>query len=129
MRVKFTSWFATVAAAVMTPLALLVERSWTLAPPGPRAVIGIVGLAVMSTTVGYLLYFTLLARAGAVNVSLVTLLVPPSALLLGALFLHERLAPRDLFGLVCIALGLAVIDGRPFRWLWRRVQSPSTTTA
>jgi drug/metabolite transporter (DMT)-like permease len=114
-----------VAAMVMLPVALIVDRPWTLPPPSPRVVAGIVGLAVLSTLVGYLLYFTLLARAGAVNVSLVTLLVPPSALLLGTFGLHERIAPRDLLGLACIALGLAAIDGRPLRRLWRGAESRS----
>lgn len=116
-----------VAAVVMVPVAVIADRPWTLPPPSPRVIGAIAGLAVLSTLVGYLLYFTLLSRAGAVNVSLVTLLVPPSALLLGALFLHERLAPRDLLGLVCIALGLAAIDGRLFRWLRRRM-SPRPST-
>jgi drug/metabolite transporter (DMT)-like permease len=47
---------------------------------------------------------------------LVTLLIPPSALLLGALFLAESVEPRDLAGLAFIAGGLAAIDGRPLRW-------------
>ncbi len=119
----------TVAAVVIAPLALLVERSWTLAPPSSRAIAGILGLAILSTTVGYLLYFTLLARAGSVNVSLVTLLVPPSALLLGAVVLQERIEPRDLLGLAFIALGLATIDGRPGRWLLRRLQSHASATS
>jgi drug/metabolite transporter (DMT)-like permease len=42
----------------------------------------------------------------------VTLLVPPTAILLGALFLGETLAPQDFLGLLLIALGLAAIDGR-----------------
>ena len=112
----------TVAALVMLPVAFVVDRPWTLPPPSPRVVGAILGLATLSTVVGYLLYFTLLGRAGAINVSLVTLLVPPSALLLGTLVLHERIAPRDLAGLACIVLGLAAIDGRPLRWLWHRVQ-------
>ena len=41
-----------------------------------------------------------------------TLLVPPVAILLGALFLGETLAPQDFVGLGLIALGLAAIDGR-----------------
>lgn len=106
-----------VAAVAMLPIALMADRPWTLPSPTPGVVVGIAGLALLSTTVGYLLYFTLLRRAGAVNVSLVTLIVPPSALLLGALFLGEQIEPRDLLGLLCITLGLVVIDGRAQRWL------------
>lgn len=106
-----------VAAVAMAPIAFLVDRPWTLPAPTPGVVVGIAGLGLLSTMVGYLLYFTVLRRAGAVNVSLVTLIVPPSALLLGALVLGEHVSPRDLLGLLCITLGLVVIDGRVLRWL------------
>ncbi len=102
----------TASAVVMAPLALLADRPWTLAMPSGRVLWAIAALALISTAAGYLLYFAVLARAGATNVSLVTLLIPPSALLLGALFLAEQFAPRDLAGLICIAAGLAAIDGR-----------------
>jgi drug/metabolite transporter (DMT)-like permease len=59
-----------------------------------------------------LLYFSLIARAGATNASLVTLIVPVSAILLGALFLGERLELFEVAGMVLIAIGLLVIDGR-----------------
>src|SRR5215218_2899141 len=49
----------------------------------------LIALALLSTAAGYIVYFALLARAGATNVLLVTLLIPPSALLLGAFFLGE----------------------------------------
>jgi drug/metabolite transporter (DMT)-like permease len=58
------------------------------------------------------LYFRLIDSAGATNALLVTLLVPPVAILLGALLLGEALAPQDFAGLALIALGLAAIDGR-----------------
>jgi drug/metabolite transporter (DMT)-like permease len=90
--------------------------------PGPRVVWALVALALLSTAAGYIVYFAVLARAGATNVLLVTLLIPPSALLLGALFLAESVEPRDLAGLAFIAGGLAAIDGRPLRWLRGWVQ-------
>jgi drug/metabolite transporter (DMT)-like permease len=110
----------TTSAIVMAPLALLVDRPWTLPPPSALALGAIAALAVLSTALAYLLYFRILSRAGATNVTLVTLLIPPSALLLGALFLRERIAPRELVGLLCIAAGLAAIDGRVWRWLHPR---------
>jgi len=82
----------------------------------------LIALALLSTSAGYIVYFALLARAGATNVLLVTLLIPPSALLLGTLFLAESVETRDLAGLAFIATGLAAIDGRLLRWLRRRVQ-------
>jgi drug/metabolite transporter (DMT)-like permease len=107
----------TASAIVMAPIALILARPWDLSPPSPRVIAAIIALALLSTAIGYLLYFEILARAGATNVVLVTLLIPPSAILLGALFLAEPLAPRDLLGLACIATGLAAIDGRVLRKL------------
>ena len=110
----------TVAAIIMLPLALVVDRPWTLPPPSPQVIGAILGLGLFSTTIGYLLFFTILRRAGSVNVSFVTLLVPPSALLLGGLFLDEATTSLELVGLAFIALGLLVIDGRVWRAVVRR---------
>ena len=109
-----------VAAIIMLPLALVVDRPWSLPPPSPQVIGAILGLGILSTTIGYLLYFTILRRAGSVNVSLVTLLVPPSALLLGGLFLEEATTSLELVGLGLIALGLLVIDGRAWRLAFRQ---------
>jgi drug/metabolite transporter (DMT)-like permease len=72
----------------------------------------IAALALLCTALGYVLYFRLIATSGATNALLVTLLVPPVAIVLGATFLNETLAPQDFIGLGLIALGLAAIDGR-----------------
>jgi drug/metabolite transporter (DMT)-like permease len=61
--------------------------------------------------------FRLLASAGAVNMLLVTLLLPATAILLGVTFLGEMLAPRHIGGMGLIALGLAAMDGRPARYV------------
>jgi drug/metabolite transporter (DMT)-like permease len=103
------------AAIVLTPLALLVDQPWTLPAPSMEAVGSIIGLALLCTTLGYFLFFRILSTAGATNVSLVTLLIPVTAILLGAMFLGEVLAPRHWAGMGLIAIGLAAIDGR----LWR----------
>jgi drug/metabolite transporter (DMT)-like permease len=115
------------SALVMTPVALIADRPWSLDFPSPRVAWALIALALLSTAAGYIVYFALLARAGATNVLLVTLLIPPSALLLGALFLSESVEPHDLGGLACIAAGLAAIDGRLLRWLrWRVVSRESS---
>ena len=72
----------------------------------------IVALALFCTALGYVLYFRLIETAGATNALLVTLLVPPTAILLGGLFFGERLTSGQFAGLAIIALGLALIDGR-----------------
>jgi drug/metabolite transporter (DMT)-like permease len=101
----------------MLPLAAIFDRPWTLPTPSGAAIAATLGLAAISTAAAYLIYFRVLARAGATNLLLVTFLIPVSAILLGALFLGETLEPRHFAGMVAIALGLAAIDGRPQRTL------------
>jgi drug/metabolite transporter (DMT)-like permease len=102
----------TAGALMMLPLAMLVDRPWEAALPPLGAWGAIIALALLCTAFGYVLYFRLIDRAGATNALLVTLLVPPVAIVLGALLLNETLAPQDFAGLGLIALGLAAIDGR-----------------
>jgi drug/metabolite transporter (DMT)-like permease len=97
---------------MMLPLSMIVDRPWTHALPPAGAWAAIAALALFCTALGYVLYFRLIDRAGATNAMLVSLLVPPVAILLGGLFLGERLAPQDFAGLALIAFGLAAIDGR-----------------
>ncbi len=89
----------TAGAAIMLPFALLVDRPWTHAFPPLSAWGAIVSLALLCTAFGYVLYFRLIETSGATNALLVTLLVPPVAILLGASFLGETLAPQDFIGL------------------------------
>ncbi len=74
----------------------------------------LLGVAVLSTALAYFLYFAILEKAGAANLMLVTLLIPPFAIGLGVLFLDERMAPEAWIGFAIIALGFAVTDGRLF---------------
>ena len=99
-------------AMIMLPFALVVDRPWTHSFPPLSAWGAIVALALLCTAFGYVLYFRLIETSGATNALLVTLLVPPVAILLGASFLGETLAPQDFIGLFLIAAGLAAIDGR-----------------
>lgn len=107
------------AAVLALPLAFTVDRPWSLAIPGPRVWLALLGLAVISTALGYVLYFRILATAGATNLLLVTLLMPAIAVGLGVSLLGERLAPRHLCGMALIAAGLAMIDGRALAWRTR----------
>jgi drug/metabolite transporter (DMT)-like permease len=102
----------TASTLIMAPIALIVDRPWTNPLPPMSAIASIIALALLCTAIGYVLYFRLIATSGAINALLVTLLVPPVAILLGGLFLGEALAAQDFIGLALIALGLAAIDGR-----------------
>ena len=82
----------TASSVLILPIMLIVERPWTLAALPPAATwAALAGLALLSTALAYVLYFRILAAAGATNLLLVTFLIPVTSILLGALFLHERL--------------------------------------
>jgi drug/metabolite transporter (DMT)-like permease len=100
------------SSLIMLPLALWHDQPWTLAMPPLSVIAAILALALLSTAFAYILYFRIMTMAGATIASLVTLLVPPSAILLGTLFLSERLEIADMIGMVLIGFGLLVIDGR-----------------
>jgi drug/metabolite transporter (DMT)-like permease len=100
------------SSVMVAPLALVLDKPWTLSPPSVAAWSALMGTAILSTALGYLIYFRVLARAGATNVLLVTFLIPVSAILLGTLILGEQLAVRHIVGMIAIAIGLAAIDGR-----------------
>ena len=105
----------TASAVLMLPVALIVDRPWTLAMPSAQAWMALFGLAVLATALAYVIFFRILATAGATNLMLVTFLIPVSAILLGALVLGEVLAPKHFAGMALIAVGLAAIDGRLLR--------------
>lgn len=102
----------TASSVMMLPLSLAIDQPWTLAMPGPATLGAIAGLVLLSTTLAYVLFFRILASAGATNLALVTFLIPVSAVLLGWLVLGERLEAKHLLGMAIISLGLAAIDGR-----------------
>ena len=80
-------------------------------------------MAVLSTALAYFLYFAILVRAGAANLLLVTLLIPPVAIGLGAVFLDERIGIEAWIGFVIIGLGFAVTDGRLFSFLFQKASN------
>ena len=102
----------TAASALLIPIALIVDQPWSLAMPSLNVWGSIIGLALVSTSLAYIIYFRILAVAGATNLLLVTLLVPVSAILLGTTVLGERLEPRHFVGMGLLAIGLVIIDGR-----------------
>ncbi len=102
----------TASVIVMLPLAMIFEQPWRGGFPPAEALAAILALAAFSTALAYILYFRLIATAGATNAILVTFLIPVTAILLGSGILGEVLAPRHFAGMALIALGLAAIDGR-----------------
>ncbi|WP_138179072.1 DMT family transporter, partial [Roseovarius indicus] len=99
---------------LMIPVVLLADGPPQLALPA-HVWAALLGLSTLSTALAYLLYFGILSRAGAANLMLVTLMIPPVAVTLGAAGLGERLSPGAFAGFGLIALGLIVTDGRLLR--------------
>jgi drug/metabolite transporter (DMT)-like permease len=109
---------ATAGAIYLVPLALFVDAPWSLPVPSAAVVASVFAIAALCTALAYVVYFRILAGAGATNVLLVTLMAPATSVVLGALFLHERQLARQFLGFALIAIGLAFIDGRLPRTLF-----------
>lgn len=107
------------ASLMMLVMSFAVDRPWQLQMPGPATWAAVLGLAVLSTAVAFIIFFQIIMRSGASNVMLVTLLVPVSALLLGYFVLDEQIVAREIAGGLVIASALLVMDGRILR-LFRR---------
>ena len=107
------------ATLVMLPLAWVVEGPISLALEADTA-LAIGYYALVATGLAYLLYYRVLAMAGAGNLMLVTLMIPPVAIVLGTALRAEALAPAALGGFVLLALGLLLIDGRVLRAIDRQ---------
>jgi drug/metabolite transporter (DMT)-like permease len=105
----------TASSLILSAVALPAVSPSTFAVPSMPALLSIVALALLCTAVAYVLFFRILAVAGATNTSLVTFLVPVSAILLGAIVLGERLSAREIGGMALIACALVLVDGRATR--------------
>jgi drug/metabolite transporter (DMT)-like permease len=105
---------------MMIQIVLWVDKPWLQPLPGLKVWAALLGLALLSTALAYILYFRLLSTAGATNLLLVTLLIPVSAILLGTIILGEQLAAFHFAGMGLIALSLLMIDGRLFQTIKSR---------
>ncbi|MCB2137265.1 MAG: DMT family transporter [Rhodobacteraceae bacterium] len=99
------------ASIVMLPWALMAEGVPTLQYAATTWA-ALAYLAFAASALAYILYYKVLALAGAGNLSLVTLLIPPIAIVLGTLVYQETLPVSAYLGLALIAAGMIVIDGR-----------------
>jgi len=107
----------TCASLMLLPITLAVDMPWTLAAPSLHVVGSILGLALLSTALAYIIFFRILTVSGPTNAMLVTLLVPVTAIAAGVLILGETLLMRHIIGALVIGSGLIVIDGRALSWL------------
>lgn len=103
------------STVLLLPLLLLVDQPWALSFPQPTTWAAVLGVGTLCTALAYVLYFRILAIAGATNLMLVTFLIPVSAILLGWLLLGEMLQAEHFGGMALIGAGLACLDGRLLR--------------
>jgi len=105
----------TCSSVMLLPMAAAMDRFWLLPVPGTPAILAVLGLALVSTALAYIVFFRVSASAGPANVMLVTLMIPVTAAALGVLVLGETLTVNQIAGALVIASGLVVIDGRVLR--------------
>lgn len=101
----------TASSLILLPATLLLEGGIDL-PTSATGVLAIAYYALAATAGAYLLYYRVLAQAGSGNLMLVTLVIPPVAVTLGALVLSERLAAADFAGFALIAGALLILRGK-----------------
>ncbi len=124
--IKVATGQITASTLVLLPVVALVDHPWTLPPPSAAVWGALIGIALLCTVVAYILYFRILAAAGATNLLLVTFLLPISAILLGTPVLGETIGAREFFGMALIGGGLAFIDGRlPAAFRFRSKPDPA----
>ncbi|QND54298.1 DMT family transporter [Phyllobacterium sp. 628] len=104
----------TASTLIMIPVVAFYNGVPDLTAPSGGVWAAIFALGLLSTAFAYILFFSIVRAGGATNASLVTLVVPVSAILLGTIFLGEQLGLKDFLGMTLIALGLLTIDGRVF---------------
>ncbi|WP_299298654.1 DMT family transporter [uncultured Tateyamaria sp.] len=119
------------AAGMLTGSTLItVPVAWIVDGPisfdlQPATLIAIGYYAIVATAGAYLLYYRVLAMAGSGNLMLVTLLIAPVAITLGALVRDEALSANAFAGFAMLALGLVILDGRLWGHIRRRAVDPS----
>ena len=102
----------TASSLILLPAVLIFEAPRIGSLPGIETFAPLAALGILSTAIAYILYFRLLASAGATNLLLVAFLIPVSAILLGCLVLGESLQAAHFAGMALIGFGLLLIDGR-----------------
>jgi len=104
----------TASSIIMIPVVVVSGGGFPVFGLSPSTLASVLVLALACTAAAYILFFRILAAGGATNISMVTLLVPVSAILLGTAFLDESLGWNAYAGMALIGLGLVAIDGRLF---------------
>lgn len=95
-------------AAILIPISLMVEQPWTLAPSS-SSMLALLGLAVFSTALAFVIYFRLIQTLGSVGTTAQAYLRVPIGVAIGVLFLGESLSATGWIGLGCVVVGVAAM--------------------
>lgn len=115
----------TCGAVVLIPLSLAIDRPWTLAP-STASVVALLGLSVFSTALAFVIYFRLVQTLGSVSTTAQAYLRVPIGVLIGVVFLGERLSATAWVGLVCIVVGVAAMTIPPRKAIAAVADPPSS---
>ncbi len=106
-----------VSSAITLALAFAFSTPAELLHASAESWVAILGLALLATSFAYIIFFRVVARSGPANVLLVTMMIPVSAIAMGAVVLGETIEPMEILGTIVIILALLIIDGRVLRFL------------
>jgi drug/metabolite transporter (DMT)-like permease len=95
-------------AAILVPVSAIVERPWTIMPSA-TSVLALLGLAIFSTAIAFVIYFRLIQTLGSVGTTAQAYLRVPIGVTLGVLLLGETLSPTAWIGLACVVIGVAAM--------------------
>jgi drug/metabolite transporter (DMT)-like permease len=95
-------------AAILVPLSLVIDRPWTLAPSA-QSIAALLGLAVFSTALAFVIYFRLVGTLGSVGTTAQAYLRVPIGVAIGAALLGETLSATAWIGLACVIAGVAAM--------------------
>ncbi len=109
------------AAAIIVPLALIVDQPFSRVHPAPEAFAAIAWLGFLGSGAAYLCYFTIMSHWGATRTSMVAYLLPVVGIAAGALVLGDPVTPNRIGGTVLIVAGIALVSsGAAVQRLWHR---------
>jgi drug/metabolite transporter (DMT)-like permease len=99
-------------AAILLPVSVVLERPWTLTP-SLTSVLALLGLAVFSTAIAFVIYFRLIQTLGSVGTTAQAYLRVPIGVAFGVLLLGESLSSTAWMGLGCVVIGVAAMTIPP----------------
>jgi drug/metabolite transporter (DMT)-like permease len=116
------------AAAIIVPLALIIDQPFSRVHPAPDAFAAIAWLGFLGSGAAYLCYFTIMSHWGATRTSMVAYLLPVVGIAAGALVLGDPVTPNRIGGTVLIVAGIALVSSGPtLRRLWDRRAAGNAT--